>query len=132
MGLFGGGKWNGVGGRLKPSESPEVCVRREVFEETGLKLLNLKFHGTLNFYFGDREELDWVVHIFSTTNFEGKPKSSEEGELRWFDFEEIPFEEMWGDDRYWLPLVLKGQNFCGNFYFDEEGKKLLDFDLKSE
>jgi len=117
---------------LKPSESPEVCVRREVFEETGLKLLNLKFHGTLNFYFGDREELDWVVHIFSTTNFEGKPKSSEEGELRWFDFEEIPFEEMWGDDRYWLPLVLKGQNFCGNFYFDEEGKKLLDFDLKSE
>jgi len=132
MGLFGGGKWNGVGGRLKLGESPEECVKREVFEETGLRVLDLKFHGILNFYFGDREELDWIVHVFSTTNFEGEQKPSDEGDLKWFDFEEIPYEKMWGDDKHWLPLLFKGQRFQGNFYFDEEGKKLLDFDLKSE
>jgi hypothetical protein len=33
---------------------------------------------------------------------------------------------------YWIPLILKGKRFQGTFYFDEEGKKLLDFDLKSE
>jgi len=129
-GLFGEGKWNGVGGRSKPDESPEECVKREVFEETGLKVLGLKFHGILNFYFGDREKLDWIVHVFSTINFEGEPKSSEEGDLKWFDFEEIPYEKMWGDDKYWLPLLFKGQHFRGNFYFDEKGEKLLDFSLK--
>jgi len=129
-GLFGEGKWVGVGGRLKPGENPEECVKREVFEETGLRILDLKFHGVLNFYFGDKEELDWIVHIFSTTNFEGEPKPSEEGNLKWFDFEEIPYEEMWGDDKYWLPLLFKGQRFRGDFYFDEKGEKLLDFSLK--
>ena len=35
-GLFGSGKWNGVGGKLKLNQTPEEGVRREVFEETGL------------------------------------------------------------------------------------------------
>ena len=131
-GLFGEGKWNGVGGKLKPNESPEDCVKREVYEETGLRISDLKFHGVLNFYFGNRKEIDWIVHVFSTSVFEGKVKSSNEGDLRWFNFEDIPFDEMWGDDRYWLPLVLKGKSFQGNFYFDVEGKKILDFNLKSE
>ena len=131
-GLFGGGKWNGVGGRVEPNENPEECVRREIFEETGLRVLDLKFHGILNFYFGGKEEPDWVVHVFSTTNFEGEPRPSEEGILKWFDFEEIPYDEMWGDDKYWVPLLLKGKRFRGNFYFDEKGEKLLNFNLKVE
>lgn len=128
-GLFGGGKWNGVGGRVEQNETPVECVKREVFEETGLRVLDLKFHGILNFYFGDRKELDWIVHVFSTKNFEGEPKPSKEGNLKWFDFEEIPYEEMWGDDRYWIPLLFKERCFQGNFYFDERGEKLLDFNL---
>ena len=117
---------------MKPNESPEDCVKREIYEETGLRISDLKFHGVLNFYFGNRKEIDWIVHVFSTSVFEGKVKSSNEGDLRWFNFEDIPFDEMWGDDRYWLPLVLKGKSFQGNFYFDVEGKKILDFNLKSE
>jgi len=65
-GLFGEGKWNGVGGKLEMNESPEACVAREVFEETGLKALYLRFHGVLNFYFGDRNQLDWIINVFST------------------------------------------------------------------
>ncbi|MEM2935605.1 MAG: 8-oxo-dGTP diphosphatase [Candidatus Bathyarchaeia archaeon] len=129
-GLFGEGKWNGVGGKLEPNESPEACVTREVFEETGLKASNIKFHGVLNFYFGDRNELDWVVYIFSTKVFEGEPKAGGEGDLKWFAFKDIPYDEMWQDDEHWLPLLLEDKSFQGNFYFDEEGKELLGFDLK--
>lgn len=129
-GLFGADKWNGVGGKIKQNETPEETVKREVFEETGLKIMNIQSHGTLNFYFGDRKELDWIVHVFSTKSFEGKPRPSEEGVLRWFAFKEIPYDEMWQDDRHWLPLLLRGNRFEGNFYFDQEGKELLDFNLK--
>jgi len=130
-GLFGADRWNGVGGKLKPNETPEECVKREVFEETSLKVLGLRFHGILNFYFGDRKEPLWIVYVFSTRTFEGEPRSGEEGELRWFGFEEIPYDEMWQDDRHWLPLLLEGKSFEGDFYFDRDGRELLDFNLKT-
>ena len=129
-GLFGADKWNGVGGKLNQNETPEKGVKREVFEETGLKILNTEFHGILSFYFGDVKEPDWIVHVFSAKAFKGKPRPSEEGVLRWFAFNEIPYGEMWQDDRHWLPLLLKDNRFEGNFYFDREGKELLDFNLK--
>ena len=40
-GLFGAGKWNGVGGKLEQNEAPEEG-------------------GTLIFYFGDRKEAAWL------------------------------------------------------------------------
>ena len=33
------GKWIGVGGKFEPGETPEECMRREVWEETGLTVL---------------------------------------------------------------------------------------------
>ena len=43
------GKWIGVGGHMEAGESPEECVRREVWEETGLSLSNLQLRGILTF-----------------------------------------------------------------------------------
>ena len=131
-GLFGEGKWNGVGGKLKAGETPQEGAVREALEETGLLASHLKRHGALNFYFGQKAMPDWVVHVFSTSSFEGVLKPSEEGALRWFALDEIPYEEMWQDDEHWLPLLLEGRRFNGDFYFNEEGTELLDFDLEIE
>ena len=30
------GKWNGLGGKFNPGETPEECVLREIYEESGL------------------------------------------------------------------------------------------------
>ena len=63
-GFFGEGKWNGVGGKLKPGESPNEGVKREVLEETGLLISQLKLHGVLKFYFGKVERPNWIVYVF--------------------------------------------------------------------
>ena len=126
--LFGAGKWNGVGGKLKSNETPEDGVRREVYEETGLTLLETKYHGILNFYFGSRDKLDWIVHVFSTYNFKGSLRSSQEGVLKWFYIKDIPYDQMWLDDQHWLPLLLDNKRFQGIFYF-EKGEEILDFEL---
>jgi len=52
--------------------------------------------------------------------------------LRWFALTEIPYDEMWQDDEHWLPLLLDGMRFNGDFYFNGDGTKLIDFDLKIE
>jgi 8-oxo-dGTP diphosphatase len=131
-GKFGAGKWNGVGGKIKPDETSDECVVREVFEETGLKISNQREIGLLNFYFGDRYQVDIVAHVFLVGSFSGIIKASEEGELHWFRIDEVPYGEMWQDDTHWFPLMLSGKRFEGRFYFDEEGKKLIDFDLKEK
>ena len=92
-GRFGEGKWNGPGGKVKPGETPLECVIREVREETGLTVSRLTEQGVVDFYFGEKQEPDWVVHIYATSSFKGEPKESDEGELKWFGVDEIPYTD---------------------------------------
>ena len=126
---FGSGKLNAPGGKMREDETPEACVIREVLEETGLTLKSLKRHGVLNFYFGEKDEPDWVVYVFSSTSFGGEPKRSAEGPLEWVKLDNLPYDEMWEDDRHWVPLLLEGKNFSGDFYFDKAGERLLHYSL---
>lgn len=129
-GLFGAGKWNGVGGKCLPDETPEACVRREVYEETGLSVDNLQFHGVLTFTFDKRSSDTLVVHVFSTRDFDGSIHANDEGILQWFAFNEIPYHSMWLDDRYWLPLMLAGKRFQGVFHFNQEGTVIREWNLR--
>lgn len=124
-GLFGEGRWNAPGGKLSSGELPADAAVREMVEETGLQVTGLRFRGILNFYLGQSKELDQTVFIFSCTEAAGELRHSSEGELRWFLVAEIPYQEMWEDDQIWLPLLLLGKSFVGNFYFSEDYERLL-------
>jgi len=128
-GTFGQGRWNGPGGRLRKRETPGACAVREVLEETGIQACSLRLHGKLSHFFGEGAEPDWVVHVYSTCEFEGEPREGGEGELRWFPLDEIPYGEMWPDDEHWLPLLLEGKRFEGEFHFNQEGTELLEHRL---
>lgn len=39
---------------------------------------------------------------------------------RWFSLDNIPYNEMWPDDKHWLPLLLIDQKFYGYFLYDNE------------
>jgi 8-oxo-dGTP pyrophosphatase MutT (NUDIX family) len=131
-GRFGGGKWNGLGGKLEEGETPADCARREVFEESGLRVGLLKHHGRLIFHVRGDEDGGWTVDVFSASEFTGEPEAGDEGVLRWFRTEDIPYGEMWQDDRHWLPLLLRGRRFSGGFYFESRWRELLRFDLAEE
>jgi len=47
----------------------------------------------------------------------------------WTPVDEIPYEEMWEDDIYWLPQVLSGKGVDGRFVF--QGEDLLDWQVNS-
>ena len=122
---LGAGKLNGPGGRSEAGETPVACGVREVREEVGLRVRALRACGVLRFQFSDGYAT--LVHVFRTTQFSGTPVESDEAVPLWTDIARIPYEEMWADDRYWLPLVFEGARFEGNFLFD--GDALLGFDL---
>jgi len=126
------GKWNAAGGKIEPGETPEQGAIREVLEETGLSVINLTNHGPLNFHMDGKKDLSFVVHLFSTKSFDGELKSSEEGEVKWFDVDKIPYDEMWDDDNYWMHLMLKNKRFVVDFYYDKENKEVIKCSLVLE
>ena len=123
---LGAGKINGVGGKLEKGETPEAGVVREAREELGITLLNGRRRGELHFQFLDGYSLSCTVFVAS--QFDGTPIETEEATPLWFDVTELPFSEMWEDDRLWLREALDGQAFRGFFVFD--GEKMLSQHLE--
>lgn len=96
-------KWIGVGGKLEEGESPEECLVREVWEETGLRLRSWRYRGLVTFV-SDRWEGEYM-HLFTATDFEGEIGECAEGELEWIkkrDFAALP---QWEGDRIFLELL---------------------------
>lgn len=125
---FGAGKWNGFGGKLQEGESIEAAAKREVLEEAGIKVTNFEKVGLLTFEFlGNPEMLE--VHVFRASEFSGDPVEGEEMRPQWFTVSNIPYAEMWPDDKYWIPLLLAGSKFKGIFVFGE-GDKIISQELE--
>ena len=130
--ILGEGRWNGVWDKLQQNESPETGAVRKVLEETGLKIFVPVEKGILYFYYGKRYQVDLITHVFFVDTFSGLIKSAGEGDLHWFKIEEIPYEEMWPDNKHWFPMLFDGKKFEGRFYYDEKMKKILDFNLREK
>jgi 8-oxo-dGTP diphosphatase len=118
---FGSGKINGPGGKVDPGETPLESALRETYEELGIKPLGAKQHGELHFHFRDGYSLHCAV--FLAHDFEGEPCETDEAVPLWTPLDAIPYNEMWADDRHWLPLLIRGAHFTG--YFEFEGERLL-------
>lgn len=100
------GKYNGLGGKMRPDEDVRSCMIREIEEEAGIICQEMSLRGTVNWPgFGLGGE-SWLGFIFLITAFAGVPKTRcEEGELSWHPLEEIGRLPMWEGDRFFLPLV---------------------------
>ena len=122
---FGQGKWNGVGGKLdlaKGDKDVFDTAIREMKEEIGVEIKKPERMAILDFsypYLSNPEEKEWQTHIFFAKEWAGTPEESEEMTPKWFKINGIPFNEMWPDDKYWLPRVLNGEKLKANFVFTE-------------
>ncbi len=125
---LGAGKINGPGGRLEPGESPLEGAVREVQEELRITPLGLRFAGEHSFQFVDGYSIH--VHVFIASDYEGTPVETDEAVPLWFPLDEIPYDEMWVDDRLWIPHLLKGVGFSGRYIFD--GDEMLDYELETK
>lgn len=125
---LGAGKMSGPGGRIEPGETPRECAARETREETGLEVVCLEERGEVSFQFADGYSIH--VHIFLAPAWRGRAVETDEAVPGWYPLGALPFDEMWEDDRLWLPLLLEGQSFSGRFLFD--GDRMIDGELVQE
>lgn len=123
---LGAGKINAPGGRIEAGESPLQAAIREVREEVGVTPTGIRHRGELSFVFVDGYSLH--VHVFRADDCSGQLCETPEAIPLWTDMAAIPYDEMWEDDRLWLPSLLADRSFSGRFIFD--GERMLDHVLE--
>jgi len=100
------GKYNGLGGKMTAGEDIVKCMQREIYEESGLRCMEMTLRGTINWRGFGREGEDWLGFVFLITHFSGVPfKRNEEGDLGWHSLNLLDSLPMWEGDRHFLPLV---------------------------
>ena len=124
---IGKGKINGPGGKIDPGETAEQAVIRECQEELHITPLDPVKMGELCFSMTDIPDIH--CHVYIATEFTGEPVPTREANPLWKKIPEIPYERMWEDDQYWLPQMLEGKKFFGQFDFEEETIKWMNVDL---
>lgn len=122
---LGKGKVNAPGGKVEPGETPEAAAVRECHEELDIRVSNLEYCGEHRFQFVDGYSIH--VWVYRTRDFEGIPTESREASPLWTRMDQIPFEKMWEDDKYWLPMVIRGERFQARWIFD--GDRMADHEI---
>ena len=97
------GKYIGVGGHIEPGESPTACMKREILEETGLRVKKYAYLGKIDFlndlYPPER------MYLYKVTAFEGELSPCDEGDLVWVKKNVMMNLNLWEGDRIFLPLL---------------------------
>lgn len=122
---LGKGLVNAPGGRVDPGETPRQAALREVEEELCVRPHEAVWCGEHRFQFRDGYSM-WV-HVYQSRGAAGEATQTPEAIPLWTDEDAIPYERMWADDAYWIPLMLAGERFSGRWIFD--GKRMVDHTL---
>ncbi len=117
---LGTGKWNGVGGKLEPGETAEQAAIRECEEEIGVTPHKLRKVAEIDFYLTDSPDFNHYAHVYETEIWDGDPIETDEMRPGWFALGDIPYGQMWGDDKFWLPVTLAGKKLKGKLVLDDD------------
>jgi len=113
---LGAGRINAPGGKIEAGESPLACAVRETREEVGVTVRQAALMAELRFV--ERVDQQWYGYAFVASDFVGIPTETVEATPHWFADTDIPYGEMWEDDRLWLPHVLAGRFVKADFLFE--------------
>lgn len=121
-------KWLGVGGKLENGESHFDCARREIKEETGITVKDLKYRGIITFV-SDLYGTEYM-HLFTASEYDGEiDYDCDEGKLEWVKKEKVSSLPIWEGDKIFFELMETEDRFF-SLKLCYEGDKLVSHTLE--
>ena len=112
------GLYTPVGGKIKNGESPRAAAIREVQEEAGLQLRDVRYCGLL--VDSSPTDYNWICFIYRSSVDYFTPPDCNEGILTWVPIESLATLPTPVSDPYLYPRVLSGQPFFLNALYSNE------------
>jgi len=126
-------KYNGIGGHLERGEDIATAMAREIREETGLTVDNLRLRGVTNVDAG--QDVGILVFIFSAEYRSGEPTSSPEGTPEWVRRDQLATVPLVEDLPAIIARILDGAPgappFSARTYYDADDRLVIEFALDS-
>ncbi len=126
------GKYNGVGGHIEADEDPLTGARREIWEETGLRIDELVLRGIANVppaasAPSGKPGVLIIIYVARTTCREVSP--SAEGDLEWVSRDELLTYDLIEDLEVLLPRILdvEGPPFYAHVQATPDGRPSISF-----
>jgi 8-oxo-dGTP diphosphatase len=99
-----------VGGKVDLDEDPYTAALREVHEETGLTVKNMRLEAVINELLPPPDHnYNWLIFHFSADYESGDVLSTEEGELVWLGADEIMAAKLFQSVRPLIGNILDPQ-----------------------
>jgi 8-oxo-dGTP diphosphatase len=111
------GSFTPVGGKLDPFESPLKSAIRETFEETGIRLSEMKFYGILTE--SSPSEYNWTGYVYVAEIEFIPPPDCNEGTLEWIAFSNLLHVPTPKVDWHIYKYVLDNRPFAFSAEYDE-------------
>lgn len=122
-------KYNGIGGHIERDEDIYSAALREVREETGLDVDDLRLVGLINID-GDQSTGILLV-VFTAISRSGDPIPSEEGTLDWIARNQLAQIDLVEDLPTILPRALDlppdAPPFFAHYHYDEQEQLIIRF-----
>ncbi|MBI5568091.1 MAG: NUDIX domain-containing protein [Chloroflexi bacterium] len=122
-------KYNGIGGHIERAEDIYSAARREVFEETGLDIENVRLVGLINVD-GD-QPTGILLFVFAAESRSGEPIPSDEGTLEWIERDHIAQVDLVEDLPVILPRAINhpvgALPFFAHYSYDEQEQLVIRF-----
>ncbi len=122
-------KLNGLGGHVEPGETVHTAARREIREEAGLEVDDLRLRGVITIDTGEPAGVGLYV-------FTGRARSrvvtpSGEGDLTWAAVSQLGELDLVEDLYRLLPLLFslppEAPPFSARYAYGSDGRLLMDF-----
>ncbi len=124
------GRYNGLGGHVEPGEDIYTSARREVREEAGLEVHDLRLRCVVHADAGD-PAAGILFFVFTAVADENRVVPSEEGALEWWPVSALPVDRMVEDLPVLLPKVLAmgpaDPPLFAAYSYDEEDRLVIRF-----
>lgn len=118
------GMFTGVGGKTKFDEDIQASCAREVKEETGFEVTDLKLKGVIKTLL-DGYNSSWILFVYISDNFSGEQIKCPEGELKWIDIDKVYDVNLIGFIKEILPHILRENSMIeGTIVHDMRGEVL--------
>jgi len=111
-----------VGGHVDPFEAPRQTAIREIAEETGVQVDEVRFHGVL--VESSPTAYNWISFIYSVEIPRIAPPPCREGVLEWFPIARLPELPTPTTDLHLYRFVLQKRPFVMDAIFDADTRLL--------